>query len=58
MEFSPLILSILKILSILLKNTAWSSVENDNVVFRLRGDTSSHQEHSPNALRTTKVPEM
>ena len=36
MEFSPLILSILKILSLLLKNTAWSSVENDNVVFGLR----------------------
>ena len=30
------------------------NVDIDNVDVGLRGDTSSHQEHSPNALRTTK----
>ena len=33
-------------------STFLENVENDNVVFGLRGDTSSHQPHPPNALRT------
>ena len=41
-------------LQLYLTNPLNDNRENDNVVFGLRGDTSSHQEHSPNALQTTK----